>query len=99
MEFIIGILLGTIIPTILSFFINRRLEKISSKLDEKKADEQNFNILIIESVQALGESNDAMFEALKSGRANGNLDRAMENFGKINAKLNNYLREKATRID
>lgn len=99
MEFIIGILVGTIIPTILSFFINRRLEKISSKLDEKKADEQNFNILIIESIQALGESNDAMFEALKSGRANGNLDRAMENFSKINAKLNNYLREKATRID
>ena len=96
-EWIYGLIVGRILPSILAFFLQRQLNKISSSLDEKKRDEKNFNIIIIKSLLALGQNNKAMFEAIKTGRTNGNLDEAMVYYDKIKEELNNYMIDKASR--
>lgn len=92
-----GLLFGSIVPGVIMFIIQKKLSNVSSLLEDKKKDEQNFNIIIIQSLLALGENNKAMFEALKTGRTNGNLDKAMVSYEKVEEKLNNYLIEKASR--
>ena len=98
MEYVIGaLILGSIMPTVINYFTNRTLKSLSNKMEEKKKSEQDFNILIIESIQALAENDKAIFEALKTGKANGNLQRAMDNLDKINTKLNRFLMTQATK--
>lgn len=92
-----GLILGSIIPGIVMFFIQRQLTKMSKSLEDKKADEHIFNVIIIKSLLALGENDKAMFEALKSGRTNGNLDRAINNYSQIEKMLDDFLIEKASR--
>lgn len=96
-EWGIAFIIGSIIPTIIMYFVQLRLKKMTQTLEEKRIDEKNFHIIMIESVLALGENNKAVFEALKSGRTNGNLDKAIANYTRIEDKLNNYLIEKASR--
>ena len=93
----IGLLLGSLIPGILMFIIQKKLTNVSESLEDKKADEKRFNVIIIKSLICLGENNKAMFEALKSGRTNGNLDKAMRQYDEIEKELNAYLIDKASR--
>lgn len=93
----VGLLLGSLIPGILMFIIQKKLTNVSKSLEDKKIDEKRFNVIIIKSLICLGENNKAMFEALKSGRTNGNLDKAMRQYDEIEKELNAYLIDKASR--
>lgn len=94
---IVGLFLGSLVPGILMFIIQKKLTNVSKSLEDKKADEKRFNVIIIKSLMCLGENNKAMFEALKSGRTNGNLDKAMRQYDEIEKELNAYLIDKASR--
>ena len=93
----VGLLLGSLVPGILMFIIQKKLTNVSKSLEDKKTDEKRFNVIIIKSLICLGENNKAMFEALKSGRTNGNLDKAMRQYDEIEKELNAYLIYKASR--
>ena len=93
----VGLLLGSLVPGILMFIIQKKLTNVSKSLEDKKTDEKRFNVIIIKSLICLGENNKAMFEALKSGRTNGNLDKAMRQYDEIEKELNAYLIDKASR--
>lgn len=92
-----GLFLGSLIPGILMFIIQKKLTGVSKSLEDKKADEQRFNVITIKSLMSLGTNNKAIFEALKSGRTNGNLDKAMRQYDDIEKELNAYLIDKASR--
>ena len=93
----VGLLLGSLVPGILMFIIQKKITNVSKSLEDKKTDEKRFNVIIIKSLICLGENNKAMFEALKSGRTNGNLDKAMRQYDEIEKELNAYLIDKASR--
>ena len=93
----VGLFLGSLVPGILMFIIQKKLTNVSKSLEDKKTDEKRFNVIIIKSLICLGENNKAMFEALKSGRTNGNLDKAMRQYDEIEKELNAYLIDKASR--
>ena len=79
------------------FIIQKKITHVSKSLEDKKIDEKRFNIIIIKSLMRLGENDKAMFEALKTGRTNGNLDKAMMQYDEIEKELNAYLIDKASR--
>jgi hypothetical protein len=93
----VGLLLGSLFPGILMFIIQKKITHVSKSLEDKKIDEKRFNIIIIKSLMRLGENDKAMFEALKTGRTNGNLDKAMMQYDEIEKELNAYLIDKASR--
>ena len=94
---IISLFFGSLIPGLLMLIIQKKIGSVSQILEEKKEDEKTFNTIIIQSLLSLGKNDKAMFEALKTGRTNGNLDQAMQKYDEVEQKLNTYLIEKASR--
>jgi len=75
------------------FFLQRffkRKEELDEKKDEVKRKE---NVLILKSIKALGELTEANSIAIRDGKTNGELKRALADYSEISGELEEFLIE------
>lgn len=90
-------LLTLAMNTVLGFVIKQSLEKFSSNIESKREDDQKFSMIIINFLTVLAKNDAELFEALETGRTNGNLKKAVDRLTQMNDELNVFIVEKASR--
>jgi len=79
------------------FFLQRffkRKEELDEKKDEVKRKE---NVLILKSIKALGELTEANSIAIRDGKTNGELKRALADYSEISGELEEFLIEQTAK--
>lgn len=94
---LLALITGTVIPGIVAFIVQHYMKKFVDSEAERKKKEEDFTLIVIESLKALTVSNKALFEAFKTGRTNGNLDKAMLNADRVERKLEEFLINQASK--
>lgn len=85
---------GSVVSGTALFLLQRWFKKKDARdeiRDEAKAKE---NILIIKSINAVGHLTEATAIALESGKTNGEIHRALKEYGEVDKELYNYLLER-----
>lgn len=80
---------------LLGYWFKRFMESMERESQDRRAQ----NILIIRFLKVLGENDQELFEALESGKTNGNLGRAKDRLERIVAELDLHVLEKASKDD
>lgn len=75
------------------FFMQRFFKSRDEKEKEKEAADKRENILILKSVNAIGKLTEANAIAIRDGRTNGELHAALDDYGKVEKELYDYLLE------
>jgi hypothetical protein len=90
------IVTGVIIPVALYFFY-RKMDKSEKRRDQKEEQRakarQKENIIIMKSLKSLGHLGEATAIALKDGKINGEMTRALSYYTETKDELNDFLYE------
>lgn len=79
------------------FFIQRYFKKKDKKDDERDKAKVKENVLILKSIKSIGGLTVANSIALKNGKTNGEMDKALKDYDKVDKELYNYLLEQTSR--
>lgn len=93
---LVAFLLG-LLQIVVTQVIQKSLGNVSKQLEADKQDKQKFNMLVIKYLKVLGENDIEMFEALETGRTNGNLKRGKDRLSNIADEMDEYIIERASR--
>lgn len=86
-------LCASFISGVTLYFVQRFFKRREDKEKEKDAAEKRENILILKSVNAIGKLTEANAIAIRDGRTNGELHAALDEYGKVDKELYEYLLE------
>ena len=86
-------LCASFISGVTLYFVQRFFKRRGDKEKEKDAAEKRENILILKSVNAIGKLTEANAIAIRDGRTNGELHAALDEYGKVDKELYEYLLE------
>lgn len=84
---------ASVISGVTLFFVQRFFRHREEHEKEKDAAEKRENILILKSVNAIGKLTIANAIAIRDGRTNGELHTALDDYGKVEKELYDYLLE------
>lgn len=82
---------AAVISGLVLYFLQRHFRVRETKEQKKEERTSQKDILMIKSLQAIGELTVANAIALKEGKQNGEMHKAMDDFKKVDKELNNYL--------
>lgn len=95
-QFLPYIITGVIVPLAL-YLIYRKIDKYEKRRDQKEEQRakslQQENIIILKSLKSLGHLGEATAIALKDGKINGEMTRALSYYTETKDELNDYLYE------
>jgi hypothetical protein len=86
-------LCASLVSGVTLFFVQRFFKNREKKEEEKDAAAKRENILILKSVNALGKLTEANAIAIRDGRTNGELHAALDEYGKVEKEMYEYLLE------
>ncbi len=88
---------ASIISGMVLFFLQFFFKK--KQKDEEKREERNHekDVLIIKSINAIGDLTLANSIALRDGKTNGEMHRALEEYDKVNKEMIDFLIENSTK--
>ena len=84
-------LCASFISGVTLYFVQRFFKRREDKEKEKDAAEKRENILILKSVNAIGKLTEANAIAIRDGRTNGELHAALDEYGKVEKEMYEYL--------
>ena len=84
---------GSIISGMVLFFLQFYFKKKAKQDDEREAKSHKKDILVIKSINALGELTQANAIALRDGKTNGELKYAMKEYEQVNKEMLEFLIE------
>ena len=93
MTAIIISILGSIVSGMVLFFLQRFLKKNEEREIERNKARVKENILILKSIDAIGKLTYADAIAIRDGKTNGEMKKAIEDYNEVKEDMYNYLLE------
>ena len=94
MEHLISIIvsvLASIFTGLMLFFIQRYFKKADARAEKEEARREKKDVLMLKSLRAIGELTVANAIAVKEGKQNGEMHKAMVDFEVIDKELDDFL--------
>ncbi len=89
-------IIASIVSGMVLFFLQSYLKK-KSRQDELNADKSHrMNVLIIKSINAIGDLTLANSIALRDGKTNGEMHKALDEYEKVNQEMLDFLIDNST---
>ena len=90
---------ASIISGMVLFFLQTYFKKKAKKDDEREARRHKKDVLIIKSLNAVGDLTLANSIALRDGKTNGELKKALKEYESINKEITNFIIENSVEGD
>lgn len=88
---------ASIISGMVLFFLQYYFKKRQKEEDEREKTRHKKDILIIKSINAVGDLTVANSIALRDGKTNGEMHKALDEYDKVNKEMLDFLIENSTK--
>jgi len=86
--------LGSVVSGTALFLLTRWFRKKDARDEQRDKAKARENVLIIKSINAVGNLTEATAIALRDGHTNGEITAALKEYGKVDKEMYNYLLER-----
>ena len=82
---------ASIVSGMIIFFLQRYFKRIEKQNERNEARREKKDVLMLKSLKAIGELTFANAIAVKEGKTNGEMHKAMDDFGSVDKELDDFL--------
>jgi hypothetical protein len=86
--------LGSVVSGTALFLLQRWFKKKDALDEVRDKAKQKENVLILKSINAVGHLTEATAIALRDGHTNGEMHKALDEYGEVDKEMYNYLLER-----
>ena len=86
--------IGSVISGVALFLFQRWFKKRDTREEVRDKAKAKENVLIIKSINAVGNLTEATAIALRDGKTNGEIHKALKEYGKVDKEMYDYLLER-----